>query len=54
MAVRFIIDSASDILPTEAEELEMIHVPLRIEDSIGATIGTHAGPGTVAVTFLEK
>ena len=30
MAVRFIIDSASDILPDEAKELGMIHIPLKV------------------------
>jgi len=30
MAVRFIIDSASDILPQEAEALGMIHCPLKV------------------------
>lgn len=30
MAVRFIVDSASDILPSEAKELGMIHLPLRV------------------------
>ncbi len=30
MAVRFIIDSASDILPEEANALGMIHLPLRV------------------------
>lgn len=30
MAVRFIIDSASDILPSEAKKLGLIHIPLTI------------------------
>lgn len=30
MAVRFIIDSASDILPQEAEKLGMLHCPLKV------------------------
>ena len=30
MAVRFIVDSASDILPQEAEALGMIHCPLKV------------------------
>ncbi len=30
MAVRFIIDSASDILPEEAKKLGMIHLPLKV------------------------
>lgn len=30
MAVKFIVDSASDILPSEAEELGMIHLPLKV------------------------
>ena len=30
MAVRFIIDSASDILPEEAKALGMIHIPIRV------------------------
>ena len=30
MAVRFIVDSASDILPAEAKELGMIHLPLKV------------------------
>ncbi len=30
MAIKFIIDSASDILPKEAEELGMIHIPLTV------------------------
>lgn len=30
MAIRFIIDSASDILPGEAEKLNMTHLPLRV------------------------
>lgn len=30
MAVRFIIDSASDILPNEAENMGMIHLPLKV------------------------
>lgn len=30
MAIRFIIDSASDILPQEAEELGLIHLPLTV------------------------
>ena len=30
MAVRFIVDSASDILPEEAESLGMIHLPLKV------------------------
>lgn len=30
MAIRFIIDSASDILPAEAKELGLIHMPLKV------------------------
>ncbi len=30
MAVKFVIDSASDILPTEAEKLGIIHLPLTV------------------------
>ncbi|MBR6767845.1 MAG: DegV family protein, partial [Clostridia bacterium] len=30
MSVRFIIDSASDILPADAEALGMVHLPLRV------------------------
>lgn len=30
MAVRFIIDSASDILPREAQQLGLIHLPLKV------------------------
>lgn len=30
MAVKFIIDSASDILPAEAKELGMIHLPMKV------------------------
>ena len=30
MAVKFIVDSASDILPEEAKELGMIHLPLKV------------------------
>ena len=30
MAVRFIVDSASDILPKQAAELGIIHVPLKV------------------------
>lgn len=30
MAVKFIIDSASDILPKEAEELGIVHLPLKV------------------------
>ncbi len=30
MAVRFIVDSASDILPSEAKEQNMIHLPLKV------------------------
>ena len=30
MAVTFIVDSASDILPSEARELGLIHVPLKV------------------------
>lgn len=30
MAVKFIVDSASDILPSEAKELGMIHLPLKV------------------------
>ncbi|MGI6095087.1 MAG: DegV family protein [Lachnospiraceae bacterium] len=30
MAIKFIIDSASDILPTEAKELGLIHLPLKV------------------------
>lgn len=30
MAVRFIIDSASDILPAEAKELGMVHIPMEV------------------------
>ena len=31
MAVKFIIDSASDILPWEAKELGLIHLPLKVQ-----------------------
>ncbi len=45
MAVRFIIDSASDILPSEAEELGLIHIPLTItfgsEEFLDAVDLTH-------------
>lgn len=44
MAVKFIIDSASDILPGEAEKLGVVHLPLKVifgeeefEDSIDLT-----------------
>ena len=30
MAVQFIIDSASDIIPAEAEKLGIIHLPLKV------------------------
>ena len=30
MAVRFIIDSASDIIPAEAEALGLIHIPMKV------------------------
>lgn len=30
MAIKFIIDSASDILPAEAKELGLIHIPLKV------------------------
>ena len=30
MAVRFIIDSAADIIPAEAEALGLIHLPLKV------------------------
>ena len=30
MAIRFIIDSGSDILPHEAEALGIVHVPLTV------------------------
>ncbi|MBQ2022609.1 MAG: DegV family protein, partial [Lachnospiraceae bacterium] len=30
MAVRFIIDSASDIVPAEAEALGLIHIPMKV------------------------
>ena len=30
MAVKFIVDSASDILPTEAKELGITHLPLKV------------------------
>lgn len=30
MAIRFIIDSASDILPEEAKEMGLIHLPLKV------------------------
>lgn len=30
MAVKFIVDSASDILPSEAEQLGIIHLPLKV------------------------
>ena len=30
MAVRFIIDSAADIVPAEAEALGLIHLPLKV------------------------
>ena len=31
MAVTFIIDSASDILPSEAQEMGLIHLPLKVQ-----------------------
>ncbi len=30
MAIRFIVDSAADIIPSEAEELGLIHLPLKV------------------------
>ncbi|MBR6790831.1 MAG: DegV family protein, partial [Oscillospiraceae bacterium] len=30
MSVRFIIDSASDILPAEAKELGLVHIPMKV------------------------
>ncbi len=30
MAIQFIIDSASDILPVQAQELGLIHLPLKV------------------------
>ena len=30
MAIRFIIDSAADIIPSEAEALGLIHIPLKV------------------------
>ena len=30
MAIRFVIDSGSDILPVEAEKKDMVHVPLTV------------------------
>ena len=30
MAVRFVIDSASDILPAEAKKLGLVHLPLKV------------------------
>lgn len=46
MAVRFIVDSASDILPNEAMEQNMIHLPLKVmfgnEEFADAVNLTHA------------
>lgn len=51
MAVKFIIDSASDILPSEAMELGMTHLPLKVifgeEEYADAVDLTHEG-------FYEK
>ena len=30
MAVKFIVDSAADIIPSEAKEMGIIHIPLKV------------------------
>ena len=32
MAIRFIVDSGCDILPSEAETLGIIHLPLKVRE----------------------
>lgn len=117
MAVTFIVDSAADILPAEAKEMGIVHLPLKVQFgereyrdgvdlshrafyeklvesdempttcqinpaefeeaiarvraagdeaviitlssklpviTIGCAIGTHAGPGAVAVAFFQN
>jgi len=47
MAVKFIIDSASDILPSEAKELGLIHLPLTI------TFGTDEYKDSIDLSHKE-
>ncbi len=51
MAITIIADSACDLLPAEAAALDVKLLPIA---SIGCAIGTHVGPGAVAVAYFEK
>jgi len=51
MAIRFVVDSGSDILPEEARELGIVHLPLTV------TFGTHTYADAVDLShrdFYEK
>jgi len=48
MAVKIVIDSASDISVKEGKQLGIQVIPMVV------TFGTHVGPGAVGVAFFSK
>lgn len=46
MAVRIIVDSTVNVSADSTQNLAVV--------PIGSVIGTHAGPGAIAVAFLKR
>ena len=46
MAVRIIVDSTVNVSADSTQNLAVV--------PIGSVIGTHAGPGAVAIAYFEK
>ena len=56
MSVKIIVDSTADLLPEQKARVQVVPLTVHFADKeyIGSVIGTHAGPGAVAVAFFKK